>query len=422
MAPPLSLIQQALDRDWLIGLDQTQFHTQFHQSYTDLAPLPDPTPILILELDPTRFLARFLATLATSHTAILGNPHWTTSELNQALTLTQPPHPSHPLILIPTGGTSGHLRFATHTWDTLSAAVWGFQQFFGRSPIHSCCVLPLYHVSGLMQGMRSLLTAGTLAFHPFKSLERGILPALAPKDFFLSLVPTQLHRLLNHSSTTAWLQQFSTILLGGAPPWPTLLDQARHQGLLLAPTYGMTETAAQIATQKPADFLAGKAGYQLLPHAQVSLREGIIHIQTKSLALGYFPDFFAPDQPFCTDDLGYLDEAGQLHVVGRASDKIITGGENVFPAEVEAAIRATGLVDDVAVVGVGDRHWGEAVTAIYIPRHADITPTQLKLALTPTLSRFKHPKHWIPTPSLPRTPQGKLNRSALQALAQPHIK
>ncbi|MBD1909497.1 MULTISPECIES: 2-succinylbenzoate--CoA ligase [unclassified Leptolyngbya] len=437
MASPL--LQHALDRDWLIGLDPNHFRTQFHKRLVELTALPTSSSILLAEADSAAFLASFLATVAAHHTAILGNPHWSPREWEQALDLTRPthtltdtsvpalPHPLAPLllptphILIPTGGTSGQIRFATHTWSTLGASVWGFQQFFECSPIHSCCVLPLYHVSGLMQVLRSLLTQGTLAIHPFKSLEAGVLPTFDPAGFFLSLVPTQLQRLIQRPETISWLQQFGTILLGGAPPWPALLEQAHHHGLRLAPTYGMTETASQVATQKPDDFLLHKSGYQILPHAQITLESGIVHIQAKSLALGYFPKSFKNGEAFKTDDVGCIDEVGRLHLRGRASDKIITGGENVFPAEVEAAIRATGLVEDVAVIGVGDRHWGEAITAIYVPAPSTVTPTQILASLAPHLSRFKHPKHWIPVLTLPRTPQGKLNRAALEAIAQRHI-
>lgn len=445
MATPL--LPQALDRDWLIGLDSARFKAHLQQRLTELASLPASSSILLAETDPAHFLASFFATVITHHTAILGNPHWSPQEWFQAIALTTPtltltdiplinpsthpllsprpcppaPRLPRPLILIPTGGTSGKIRFATHTWDTLNASVWGFQQFFERSPIHSCCVLPLYHVSGLMQVLRSLLTHGTLAVHPFKTLEAGILPSFDPTDFFLSLVPTQLQRLLQRPEMIGWLQQFHTILLGGAPAWPALLDQARPYGLRLAPTYGMTETASQIATQKPDDFLLNKTGYQILPHAHVAIEAEIVHIQATSLALGYFPALFKADQLFKTDDLGDLDEAGRLHLKGRASDKIITGGENVFPAEVEAAIRATGLVEDIAVVGVGDRQWGEVVTAVYVPTCPPVSPSEILATLTSHLSRFKHPKHWVAVSDMPRTPQGKLNRAMLQAIAQQQI-
>lgn len=441
MASPSDLIFHYVQQPWLLGLDPAQVQHRFQHYQADLAGLSGPEVILLTEADPTAFLAGLLAAIATPHTLILGNPRWSLAEWQQAIQLTHPtrywphppipvpPHPplslpSQPLILIPTSGSSGHLRFVTHTWATLSASVLGFQQFFQRSPLHACCVLPLYHVSGLMQVMRSLLTQGKLAIHPYKSLEAGILPPLDPTDYFLSLVPTQLHRLLAQPRMVDWLRCFHTILLGGAPPWPDLLAQGRQEGLPLSPTYGMTETASQIATQKPEDFLAGHAGYSLLPHAQITLAQqepgsgaGLVQIQAQSLALGYYPDLLTDPCGFLTDDLGRWDAQGRLRIIGRASDKIITGGENVFPAEVEAAIRATGLVQDVAVLGMGDRQWGECVTALYVPSADDLTPAQMQAALQPYLSRFKQPKHWISVASLPRNAQGKLNRLTLKQLA-----
>lgn len=160
-----------------------------------------------------------------------------------------------------------------------------------------------------------------------------------------------------------------------------------------------------------------------MPHAQISIRPsadqrthtlqpGILTIQSSAIALGYYPQVFA-SRDFDTDDLGFVDAQGYLQIVGRASEKIITGGENVYPAEVEAAIRATGLVQDVCVVGVGDRHWGEAVTAVYVPTHLSLSQTALTAALATALSKFKHPKHWIAVEQLPRNAQGKLNRVAM---------
>ncbi|NJN56488.1 MAG: hypothetical protein HC879_02840, partial [Leptolyngbyaceae cyanobacterium SL_5_9] len=89
----------------------------------------------------------------------------------------------------------------------------------------------------------------------------------------------------------------------------------------------------------------------------------------------------------------------------------------VFPVEVEAAIRATGYVTDVAVVGVSDRHWGQVITAVYIPKHPTISADNLRFALSDRLSKFKQPKHWIAVESLPRNAQGKINRKQLHQIA-----
>jgi O-succinylbenzoic acid--CoA ligase len=335
------------------------------------------------------------------------------------------------LIMIPTGGSSGKIKFAMHTWETLMASVRGFQKYFQLKQVNSFCVLPLYHVSGFMQFMRSFTTGGKLAIAPFKELEnRQLSNNIKPAEFFISLVPTQLQRLLQNHELTEWLSQFHTVLLGGAPAWEELLEQAKHHKIRLAPTYGMTETASQIATLKPDEFLKGKQDSgQILPHAKITIcspkgeklgtnKPGNITIQAASLALGYYPNLFSNPHIFQPDDLGIIDNQGYLQIIGRNSNKIITGGENVFPDEVESAIRATKLVNDVCVIGIPDKHWGQAVTAIYVPINSAISPTKLQTAILDKLTKFKHPKHWLPLTKLPRNPQGKINHQQLQQLVQ----
>jgi len=342
-------------------------------------------------------------------------------------------------IMIPTGGSSGQIRFTIHTWSTLTASVQGFTQYFHLDRVNSFCVLPLYHVSGLMQFMRSFITGGKLAILSFKPLENVQKCHIETADFFISLVPTQLERLLNHYPT--WLSRFQTVLLGGAPAWQELLEQAKHHHIPLALTYGMTETASQIVTLKPEDFLNGNNSCgQVLPHAKVTIctpdgeilggnETGIITIKANSLALGYYPDSLFTSSPlslekdnlkkiiFQTDDLGFFDDRGYLNIVGRSSNKIITGGENVFPSEVEAAIRSTNLVSDVCVIGLPDRHWGQAVTAVYVPSNPEVNIDTLQTALEEKLSKFKRPKYWVSVENFPRNTQDKVNREKIQEIA-----
>ncbi|MEO0539675.1 MAG: AMP-binding protein [Cyanobacteria bacterium P01_A01_bin.105] len=337
-----------------------------------------------------------------------------------------PPCQSPPsgAILIPTSGTTGQPRFVIHTWATLVASARGFLEHFDSKRAHAYCVLPLYHVSGLMQVVRAWISGGKLVVQPFSELLAGTQLINADSDWFISLVPTQLKRLIEVQQQ-AWLKDFRAILLGGAPAWPSLLNAAA--GLPMALTYGMSETAAQVATLLPKDFAAGhRNSGKVLPHAQIEVLSptgqvlpagtvGRLRIKATSLAAGYlgdspFADFFEPD------DLGYLDADGRLRVLGRNSQKMITGGENVFPAEVEAALLATGQVEDVSVVGVPDPDWGQAVTAVYVPRAETVTAATLKAALTGQLSSHKHPKHWLAVAALPRNAQGKLNRQQVLAL------
>ncbi len=447
MESPLGMLQRRMEDDWLIGYDGQELIHLTCYARDQLTDWSKPPTLLLAERHPLKFLAGFLAACTAQCPVFLANPDWGEMEWQQALAIAQPDliwrdgvmkawgdgvmgkrgNRGAPQggIMIPTGGSSGNIRFATHTWETLVAAVKGFQQYFDVTAINSCCVLPLYHVSGLMQFLRSFTTDGQFALVPFKMLQSGDL-AIDPAAFFLSLVPTQLQRLLQTPNTIP-LSAFRTIFLGGSPAWPELLERARQQQIRLAPSYGMTETAAQIATLKPADFLQGKQGCgQVLPHARVLVQGasgavlstgeiGAIAIQSTSLALGYYPNYFSASD-YRPDDLGFFDAEGYLHIVGRNSDKIITGGENVFPVEVEAAIRATGLVADVCVIGCSDREWGQMVTAVYVPTHRENTPSHLKSALAGRLSKFKQPKQWVEVLQIPRNAQGKVNRQVLAAL------
>ncbi|NEU83812.1 2-succinylbenzoate--CoA ligase, partial [Nostoc sp. UIC 10630] len=340
---------------------------------------------------------------------------------------TQCPIPNS--IMIPTGGSSGQIKFAIHTWETLISSVQGFTEYFQIKQVNSFCVLPLYHVSGLMQFMRSFTTAGKLAIQPFKAVESGQIFNIEQSEFFISLVPTQLQRLLQNPELTEWLSQFNTVLLGGAPAWNELLEKARFHRIRLAPTYGMTETASQIATLKPDDFLGGKiSSGQILPHAKVTIRNqqgeilnynqiGNITIHAQSLALGYYPKTRENQTDFQVDDLGFLDNQGHLNIIGRNSDKIITGGENIYPAEIESAIQSTQMVADICVIGIPDKNWGQALTAIYIPKKSDTSALKIQILLKDKLSKFKIPKYWIPQQNLPRNSQGKINRQQLQQIA-----
>jgi O-succinylbenzoic acid--CoA ligase len=471
LAEPSLLLEQLerrLQSDWLVGIDPdklTHLTQHFSQELTQLIHQGITPKIFLAERSPEQFLAGFIAACTTQCPVFLCNPHWVQAEWQQVLelvtpdviwgnrdSLALPPNFCGPSILknsnhvppklgglggpdseqrgwimIPTGGSSGQIRFAIHTWSTLMASVRGCQQYFQTEKINSYCVLPIYHVSGLMQFLRSFVSDGQLIVQPFKQLEAGEVSAIDPTQFFISLVPTQLQRLLERQDSRHWLTQFQTVLLGGAPAWPSLLEAARRDRIRLAPTYGMTETASQIATLHPADFLVGHQNSgQVLPHGKISIysesgkllppgQVGQITIQAKSLTLGYYPEPFEHPQ-FQPDDLGYLDEQGYLHIIGRSSHKIITGGENVFPAEVEAAIRATNLVNDVCVIGVPDLHWGQVVTALYIPQPQTVL-TNLQASLKAHLSKFKHPKYWISVEHLPRNLQGKVNYEQAQAIA-----
>ena len=414
--------------------------------------------IFIAEDDALNFISAFLAGIIAKVNLFLCNPHWQQREWRQVLKLVQPDlifgsdrvkssldllrlnqeratatktetvgENAESLIMIPTGGTSGKIKFAMHNWQTLSASVTGFQEFFGCSTINSYCTLPLYHVSGLMQLMRSLLTQGDLIICSYKSI-RGQMDDTS-SDYFISLVPTQLQYLLE--TVPDCLKKFKTVLLGGAPASQSVLARARKHQIAIATTYGMTETASGVVILKPKDFLAGDSSNgEVLPHAEVLIdasdnlvesnsvttKTGLIKINCASLCQGYYPYLFPAAQPLITDDLGYFDERGYLYLRGRNSHKIITGGVNVFPLEVEAAISATKLVRDVCIVGVADPRWGEAVTAIYVP-DSQYSLESIKQQIETQIAKYKQPKNWIEVDRIPRNNRGKVNYQQLEAIA-----
>lgn len=319
-------------------------------------------------------------------------------------------------LCIATGGTSGSVKFARHDEQTLAAAVAGFRAHFGVEQVNAVDVLPPYHVSGLMARVRCAATGGEHIAWDWKRLETGEVPALREgRDWMISLVPTQLQRLLTSGEAVAWLRRFRTIFLGGGPTWPDLADAAAHAGLPVALSYGMTETAAMVTALRPEEFLAGmRSCGTRLPHARVRLNaEGVVAIESASLFRGYWPDERA-GQEFVTEDLGRFDATGHLHLLGRRDAVIITGGKKVQPADVEAALRASGEFIDVAVLGVPDPEWGEAVVACYLA-------TERKPDLTRAIARLaphERPKRFVPIANWPRNAQGKMSRAELRALTE----
>jgi o-succinylbenzoate---CoA ligase len=375
---------------------------------------PDQTPgyRIIANKNPEEFITEFWAAVLNQVPVFLTDPNWGTLERQQFQELlSNNPKPQAGQILIPTGGTSGQLKFAIHTAKTLAAATRGFQEFYEIEAINSFCLLPLHHVSGLMQLWRSATTCG--------HLKLATSPSPVPsKQFFLSLVPTQLQRWLPDSGD--WLRSFRAVIIGGAPLPADLAIAARHQGIPLSPSYGSTETAAMVTALPPSEFLAGRLSSGLpLPHVHLQIGlEGLISIESSALMDGYWPPSI--NARSWGDDLGAIDEFGHLQILGRHSQKIISGGEKVFPQEVEAAVRATGLVLDVCAIGWPDVDWGERVVALYVPKGL-VEIEDLRAAISGKLSKFKQPKDWLPVEVLPRNDRGKIDRQRLISLVANHL-
>jgi O-succinylbenzoic acid--CoA ligase len=264
------------------------------------------------------------------------------------------------------------------------------------------CPMPLAHVGGLSILIRSAIYGSTAVVSERFDAD-AVLAALSSSQeriTLVSLVPTMLARLLE-----AGLESPPTLrwaLLGGGPIPPALLAQAQAAGVPVASTYGMTEGCSQIATH----------GWPL-PGVELELADdGEILVRGPTVS----PAALGPDGWLHTGDLGARDEQGRLTVVGRRSETIVTGGENVAPAEVEAVLLTHPGVSDAGVFGRPDPEWGEAVVAAVVLRDGQrLEAEELRSFCAQRLAPFKVPKAVEFVDALPRTQSGKLLRRRLGA-------
>jgi O-succinylbenzoic acid--CoA ligase len=267
------------------------------------------------------------------------------------------------------------------------------------------CTMPFSHVGGLSILIRSVIYATTVVVHDRFQTEAVLEELMDParRVTIVSLVPTMLARLLDTGLSSPPALRWA--LLGGGPIAPALLARAAGAGVPVAPTYGMTEACSQIAT----------FGFPL-PGVELRLDGEQREILVRGPVVA--PGALAPDGWLHTGDLGSLDAAGRLVIDGRKADTIVSGGENVAPAEVEAVLLAHPAVADAGVFGEVDPEWGEAVHALVVARDGmPVDAGELRAYCAERLASFKVPKSVTLVAELPRTPSGKLLRRQLGALA-----
>jgi O-succinylbenzoic acid--CoA ligase len=301
-------------------------------------------------------------------------------------------------IVVHTSGTTSapkpvRLTYGAWLWSALgSAAALGHP-----SDERWLCALPLTHVGGLSILLRSAIGATTVLLHRRWSTE-AVLHGLDDATM-VSLVPTTLARLLDAGLEDPPALRWA--LLGGAPIPPPLLDRARAARVPVAPTYGLTEACSQVTTNGAPLFCTR---VELAP-------DGEVLVGGPTVA----PGAAGADGLLRTGDLGAFDARGRLRITGRKSDTIVTGGENVAPAEVEAVLEAHPDVLEAAVLGRPDAEWGEAVVALVVARPgASPAPEALREHAAGALAGHKVPKAIsVREAALPRTASGKLLRRHL---------
>jgi o-succinylbenzoate---CoA ligase len=309
-----------------------------------------------------------------------------------------------------TSGTSGHprpigLTYGNHLWSAVGSA---FNLGVDPSDRWLCC-LPLYHVSGLEIVMRSVIYGTGAVVHDGFAVE-SVAEALERDGVTLmSVVTTQLTRLLEAGVD---LSGPRAILVGGGPVPLEALEEAIGRGAAVVQTYGLTETASQVTTLAPQEARRklGSAGRPLLT-THLRIQDGEILVQGPVVA----PGFADEDGWLHTGDLGRIDDEGFLYVEDRLGDVIVSGGENVLPAEVEEVLLRHPDVDDAAAIGRADAEWQEAVEAVVVLRDgAAVGAAELRRHCAESLAGYKVPKRFEFVSELPRTDSGKLLRQALR--------
>lgn len=314
-----------------------------------------------------------------------------------------------------TSGSAGEPKGVRLTWGNheASAGAAAIRQPVGPDD-RWLAVLPLFHLGGFAVTYRMFRAGGTVVLEP--AFDAGRVADALDTVSFASLVPTMLRAVLAAQPEGFW-GKAKAVLVGGAPVPVELQTRARAAGLPVVPTYGMTETSSQVATALPTD----PPGSGALPLDGVELSAGTegtikaITVDGPMVSSGYWGESDR-EGPFETRDVGYLDGAGRLHVIGRSDDVIISGGENIHPAEIEAALESIPAVQAGAVFGLPDDEWGERLEAAVVLQDATATPEAIEAGIRQSLPDFKIPKRWHILAELPLGPTGKVDRAALVEL------
>ena len=401
-----------LDRDWIGGISGQELLARVLNRAKSIQ--GQDQLIVINRRDPHGFIVDFFAAIMVERSIALANPRWGAREREQFDTLIgQGTVPSDSLssganyhnaccqnkvILVPTGGTTNGIKLAIHTWKTLEAACEGVKQFLGGAAIDSCCVLPLYHISGLIQLLRAYHSGGYIRFD-----EEEV------KGCCLSYVPTQLHRALFDEKCIQALSTTRVIFVGGAPIPESLAQDARKLNLPVMPVYGMTETAAMVAAIPVTDFLTdSRAGAIPIGDSKMEIdSSGRIRIQSPALFKGYYGrEALDLTRGFLSGDEGYIDENERLYVTGRIDRLVVSGGEKIDPYEVQDVVGAIAGIEEVLAVGLPDVEWGQKLVVYYTGHEL----VDWKERLKEQLVSYKLPKEMFRVEHLPLDEKGKFLR------------
>jgi O-succinylbenzoic acid--CoA ligase len=338
-------------------------------------------------------------------------------------------HPSTSVLaVIYTSGTTGHPKGAMLTVGNFWWSAIGSALNLGTRPRDRwLACLPLFHVGGLSILIRSAIYGITAVVHDGFDADAVNVAIENNEVSIVSVVAVMLQRMLDARPDSPYPPSLRCVLVGGGPVPRSLLDRCASLLIPVVQTYGLTETCSQIATISPEDAIRklGSSGKPLYPNELRISHDAEILVRGPVVMKGYAgrpaeTSSTIVDGWLHTGDAGSIDDDGFLFVLDRRDDLIITGGENVYPAEVEAALSSHPSVAEAGVVGASDAEWGQRVVAFVKVKdstHADAASLIAHCSLQ--LGSFKIPREFRFTDEpLPRTAAGKLRRSALREMLE----
>ena len=321
-------------------------------------------------------------------------------------------------VIMNTSATTGQFKSVPLRWGQIRAHVQASKEVLGKTEQDNwLMVLPLFHVSGLSILLRSLYNGTAVTILP-KYDKAQVLKLIESEDInMMSLVPTiltQLEPKITH-------HKLRVILLGGEFIPMALIDACEKKSLPIYKTYGMTETFSQSVTFSVLDYPHKRDSVgKPLPGMQVRIDNpdadgvGEIHLTGPMVMTGYI-DKEPIDGDLNTDDIGYVDEDGFVYILNRRKDLIISGGENIYPKELEDLVYTLPSVKECAVVPVPDPKWGQ-VPALFVAFHdgESMTADAILSFMTKSLAKYKVPKYVKILSALPRNGTGKIVRNELR--------
>lgn len=328
--------------------------------------------------------------------------------------------------IIYTSGTTGFPKGVIHTYGNHWWSAIGSALNLGLLESDKwLATLPFYHVGGLSIFIRSVIY-GMPVYIVEKFTEEVVHQAIMEKGVTIaSVVPVMLKRLIKKMHNKSYPATFRCMLLGGSAASLPLLEQAKIRKIPVFQSYGMTETSSQIVTLSPADALrkSGSSGKSLVPaHVQICNKgnDGIgeVFVKGPMVTNGYYNKEKETNKVISngwlsTGDLGYMDDEGFLYIVDRRNDLIISGGENIYPSEVEEALLKIDGIEEAGVTGITDEEWGKIPVACIVGSDPELTVEKILIPLRDSLAGYKIPKRFFFVDSLPRNSSQKIMRRVL---------